>query len=125
MERVFIIIGALSAFVAVAAGAYGSHGLKGKLSADMLAVFEIGVRYQMYHALALIASGFATTQWPGKFVTASGWLFLAGTIFFSGSIYLLCLTGSKLYGPITPIGGGMLMIGWLCLAIGVASYGKM
>ena len=125
MERVFLFSGALSAFVAVAAGAYGSHGLKGKLSAEMLTVFEIGVRYQMYHALALIASGLATTQWPGKLVTASGWLFLAGTIFFSGSIYLLCLTGSKLYGPITPIGGGMLMIGWLCLAIGVASYTKM
>ena len=122
MERVFVFIGALSAFVAVAAGAYGSHGLKGKLSADMLTVFEIGVRYQMYHALALIASGFATAHWPGKLVTASGLLFLAGTIFFSGSIYLLCLrTGSKLYGPITPIGGGMLMIGWLCLAVRGAS----
>ncbi len=118
MERLFFVIGAVSAFASVAAGAYGSHGLKGKISAEMLSVFEIGVRYQMYHALALIASSFAATQWPGKLVMASGWFFIAGTLFFSGSIYLLCLTGSKLYGPITPIGGGMLMMGWLCLAIG-------
>jgi uncharacterized membrane protein YgdD (TMEM256/DUF423 family) len=118
MERVFVVIGALSAFIAVAAGAYGSHGLKGRLTPEMMGVFEVGVRYQMYHALALIGVSFASAQWPGSLVTASGWLFLAGTILFSGSIYLLCLTGSKLYGPITPIGGGMLMIGWLCLAIG-------
>ena len=118
MERLFFVIGSFSAFVAVAAGAYGSHGLKGKLSADMLNVFEIGVRYQMYHALALIGVSFASVQWPGKLITLSGWLFLIGTVFFSGSIYILCLTGVKWLGPITPLGGSMLQAGWLCLAIG-------
>lgn len=118
MERVFLIIGAIYAFISVAAGAYGSHGLKGRLSADMLSVFEIGVRYQMYHALGLIAVSFASVQWPGKLMIAAGWLFIIGTIFFSGTLYLYCLTGTKWFGPITPIGGGLLMAGWLCLAVG-------
>ena len=124
MERVFFVIGALSAFVTVAAGAYGSHGLKGKLSADMLTVFEIGVRYQMYHALAhIIRLRNHAVAWKARY---SFWMAFSGrNDFLYGSIYLLCLTGAKLYGPITPIGGGMLMIGWLCLAIGVASYAKM
>ncbi|MGC8657774.1 MAG: DUF423 domain-containing protein [Desulfomonilaceae bacterium] len=118
MERIFFIIGAFSAFIAVAAGAFGAHGLKGRLAPDMLGVFEIGVHYQMYHAIALIGVSFAITQWPGKLVTLSGWLFGAGSLFFSGSIYLLRLTDVKLLGPITPIGGALLLAGWLCLAIG-------
>lgn len=118
MERVFFIIGTFSAFIAVAAGAFGAHGLKGRLTPDMLAVFETGVRYQMYHALALIGVSFASAHWPGKLITCSGWLFVVGSLFFSGSIYLLCLTGTKWLGPITPIGGAMLLAGWLFLAIG-------
>jgi uncharacterized membrane protein YgdD (TMEM256/DUF423 family) len=118
MERLFFIMGAFSAFIAVAAGAFGAHGLKGRLTPDMLGVFETGVRYQMYHALALIGVSFASAQWPGKLITFSGWLFVIGSLFFSGSIYLLCLTGTKWLGPITPVGGGMLLAGWLFLAIG-------
>ena len=118
MTRIFFIIAACSAFMAVAAGAFGAHGLRGKLDPDLLAVFEIAVRYQMVHALALIGVSFAGTQWPGKFINAGGWLLVIGSLLFSGSLYLLSLTGLKGLGAITPIGGVLLLAGWLCLAIG-------
>ena len=116
MERVFYLIGALSAFVGVAAGAFGAHGLKERLSADMLAVFETGVRYQMYHALALFAAAWAASRWPGAWTGAAGWLFVAGTLVFSGSLYALSLTGVRWLGAVTPIGGLAFLAGWLCLA---------
>ena len=118
MPRIFFIIAACSAFIAVAAGAFGAHGLRGKLDPELLAVFEIAVRYQMYCALALIGVSFAGTQWPGKFILAGGWLLVIGSLLFSGSLYLLSLTGIKGLGAITPIGGVLLLAGWLCLAIG-------
>jgi uncharacterized membrane protein YgdD (TMEM256/DUF423 family) len=111
MERVFYIIGSVSAFLAVALGAFAAHGLKGRLSQDMINVFDVGVRYQLYHALALLAV-------RGE-VTAAGWLFLAGTVIFSGSLYLLSLTGVRWLGAITPIGGVAFLLGWLSLAWGV------
>ncbi|MET0647374.1 MAG: DUF423 domain-containing protein [Pyrinomonadaceae bacterium] len=116
MDRHFFLIGAVSAFVGVAAGAFGAHGLKERLSADMLAVFETGVRYQMYHAFALFAAAWAASRWPGSWTTASGWLFVAGTIIFSGSLYVLSLTGLRWLGAITPLGGLAFLAGWLCLA---------
>jgi uncharacterized membrane protein YgdD (TMEM256/DUF423 family) len=116
MDRVFFLIGAISAFIGVAAGAFGAHGLKGRLDADMLATFEVGVRYQMYHAFALIAAAWAAARWPGALPVAAGWLFLAGTIIFSGSLYLLSLTGHRWLGAITPVGGLAFLAGWLCLA---------
>ncbi len=116
MDRLFFAIGAISAFVGVAAGAFGAHALKNRLNAEMLAVFETGVRYQMYHAFALLAVAWAVTRWPGPLVTTSGWLFLAGTILFSGSLYLLSLTGVRSFGAITPLGGLAFLAGWLCLA---------
>jgi uncharacterized membrane protein YgdD (TMEM256/DUF423 family) len=116
MDRVFIVIGALSAFIGVAAGAFGAHGLKSRLSPEMLAVFEVGVRYQMYHALALVVVAWAYTRWPGTLVTTSGALFIIGTLLFSGSLYLLSLSGIKWLGAITPIGGLAFLAGWLCLA---------
>jgi uncharacterized membrane protein YgdD (TMEM256/DUF423 family) len=112
----FFAIGSVSAFIAVAAGAFGAHGLKSRLSADMLAVFEVAARYQMYHALALIACAWAITRWPGTLTATSGWLFVAGTVVFSGSLYLLSLTGLRWLGAITPLGGLALLAGWLCLA---------
>ncbi|HEX5705946.1 MAG TPA: DUF423 domain-containing protein [Pyrinomonadaceae bacterium] len=117
MERTFFILGAASAFVGVAAGAFGAHGLKSRLDADMLAVFETGVRYQMYHALALLASAWAAARWPGTLANASGWLFVAGTLIFSGSLYVLSLTGARWLGAITPIGGLAFLAGWACLAL--------
>ncbi|HKS30300.1 MAG TPA: DUF423 domain-containing protein [Pyrinomonadaceae bacterium] len=116
MERVFFAIGAISACIAVAAGAFGAHGLKSHLNAEMLAVFETGVRYQMYHAFALIVTAWALTRWPGHLMETSGWLFVAGTILFSGSLYLLSLTGQRWLGAITPLGGLAFIAGWLCLA---------
>lgn len=118
MERTFFIAGVVSAFVGVAAGAFGAHGLKGRLTADMLAVFETGVRYQMYHALALLAASWAQTRWPGTASVASGWLFVVGTLLFSGSLYLLSLTGLRWLGAVTPLGGLAFLAGWLCLLWG-------
>ena len=118
MERLFFIVGVVSAFVGVAAGAFGAHGLKGRLTPEMLNAFEVGVRYQMYHALALLAASWAQTRWPGSAVVASGWLFLAGTLLFSGSLYLLSLTGLRWLGAVTPLGGLAFLAGWLCLLWG-------
>ncbi len=118
MERIFFIIGALSAFVGVAAGAFGAHGLKGKLSPEMLTVFEVGVRYQMYHAFALIVAAWALTKWPVQLISTGGWFFVIGTLLFSGSLYLLSMSGIKWLGAITPLGGLAFLAGWLCLAYG-------
>lgn len=82
----------------------------------MLAVFEVAARYQMYHAFALVAVAWAYTRWPGSLVTASGALFIIGTLLFSGSLYLLSLSGIKWLGAITPLGGVAFLAGWLCLA---------
>ena len=98
-------------------GAFGAHGLKARVSSEMLAVFETGVRYQMYHALALLAVGWAATRWPGGWITASGWLFLAGIVVFSGSLYAMTFTGARWLGAITPIGGVTLLVGWAALAV--------
>jgi uncharacterized membrane protein YgdD (TMEM256/DUF423 family) len=120
MDRLFFALGCLSGFLGVALGAFGAHALKGRLDADLLATFEVGVRYQMVHALALLAVGWACTRWPGALVNASGWLFVAGSVIFSGSLYALSLTGLRWLGAITPLGGLGLLAGWLCLAWAVA-----
>jgi len=105
MERLFFGLGAVSALLAVALGAFGAHGLRARLSPDMLAAFEVGVRYHMYHALALRAVDWAARRWPGGAVHAAGRLFVAGMVVFSGSLYLLALTGQRWLGAITPLGG--------------------
>ena len=116
MDRLFVTLGAISGLLSVAAGAFGAHALRARLGPELLGVFETGARYQMYHALALLATGWACTRWPGPFATASGWLFIAGTILFSGSLYALSLTGVRSLGAITPFGGLAFLAGWLCLA---------
>lgn len=116
MDRLFFALGCVSGFLAVGLGAFGAHALKARLSPELLATFEVGVRYQMYHALALLAVGWAATRWPGTLVNASGWLFVTGTVVFSGSLYILSLTGVRWLGAITPIGGAAFLAGWLCLA---------
>jgi len=118
LDRLFFALGGLSGFFAVGLGAFAAHALKSRLSADLLAAFETGVRYQMYHALALLAVGWACTRWPGTAVTASGWLFVAGTVLFSASLYGYALTGAKWLALVTP-GGLAFLAGWLCLAWGV------
>ena len=117
MDRIFATLGALSGFIAVGAGAFGAHGLKTRLTPDLLTVFETAARYQMFHALALLAVAWAFTRWPGRAVVASGWCFVAGTALFSGSLYLLALTGLRGFGAITPFGGVLFLAGWLLLAL--------
>jgi len=116
MERVFAGLGALSALIAVALGAFAAHGLKARLSPELLAVFETGVRYQMYHALALLAVAWACGRWPGPAVVFAGWLFVVGTLIFSGSLYLLSVGAPRWLGAITPVGGLAFIGGWLALA---------
>jgi uncharacterized membrane protein YgdD (TMEM256/DUF423 family) len=117
MTRLFFTLAAISAFLAVAAGAFGAHALRARLAPDLLAVFETGARYQMYHALALVAAAWAVQRWPGALPAWAGWLFVAGTLLFSGSLYALALTGVRWFGAITPFGGVAFLAGWVCLAL--------
>lgn len=117
MDRTFAMLGAVSAAIAVGAGAFGAHGLRARLPADLLAVFETAARYQMYHALGLLFVAWAVARWSGGPAGWAGWLFVAGTIVFSGSLYLLALTGARWLGAVTPLGGIAFLAGWLCLAL--------
>ena len=117
MDRTFLLIGALAGFIGVALGAFGAHGLRSRLSADMLAVFETGVRYQMYHALAILIVALAAARLDGWLIRAAGWLFTGGIVLFSGSLYALALSGITVLGAVTPIGGLAFLAGWACLAI--------
>jgi len=117
MDRIFAALGAASGFIGVAAGAFGAHGLKARLTPELLAVFDTAARYQMIHALALLAAAWAIGRWPGRAAVASGWCFVAGTLIFSGSLYLLALTGVRGLGAITPVGGVLFLCGWLLLAL--------
>jgi uncharacterized membrane protein YgdD (TMEM256/DUF423 family) len=117
MERLFFGLGAGSALVAVAAGAFGAHGLRGRLTPELLAVFETASRYQMYHAFGLLAVAWAVSRWPGALPVWAGWLFVAGTVLFSGSLYILALTGVRWWGAVAPLGGLAFLAGWLCLVL--------
>jgi uncharacterized membrane protein YgdD (TMEM256/DUF423 family) len=117
MERTFLAVGASLAGLAVALGAFGAHGLRAVLSPSDLATFETGVRYQMYHALALLAVAGLAQRWPGApTLAAAGWCFVAGIVVFSGSLYVLVLTGPRWLGAVTPLGGVAFLLGWLLLA---------
>lgn len=115
MVRLFFGLGAAFAFIGVVLGAFGAHALRDKLEPRMLEVFETGVRYQMYHALALIATAWAASQWPESTATLAGWFFVGGIVIFSGSLYALTLSGVRTFGAVTPLGGLGFLAGWLCL----------
>jgi uncharacterized membrane protein YgdD (TMEM256/DUF423 family) len=117
MDRLFLALGAISAAISVAAGAFGAHALKARLPAELLAVFETGARYEMYHALGLLAAGWAVARAGGSAAAWAGWLFVAGTVLFSGSLYALALTGVRALGAVTPLGGVAFIGGWIALAI--------
>lgn len=121
MTRLFATIGALSAFLAVAAGAFGAHALRARLDTQALQTFETAARYQMYHALALFAVAWVLTRWTSPAAPIAGWLFIIGTVLFSGSLYALALTGARALGAITPIGGLAFLGGWVCLVIALVS----
>jgi uncharacterized membrane protein YgdD (TMEM256/DUF423 family) len=119
MERRFLGIGALSACIAVAAGAFGAHSLTGMVTPERLVVWETAARYQMYHALGLLVVAYLAGQKASGPARITGWLFVAGTLLFSGSLYLLTLSGVTWLGAITPLGGLAFIAGWLVLAWGV------
>jgi uncharacterized membrane protein YgdD (TMEM256/DUF423 family) len=115
MQRLFFVLGASFGLLAVVVGAFGAHALKERLSAQTIATFEIAVRYQMYHALGLIGVAWASSQWSSQLIAIAGWLFVAGIVIFSGSLYILALSGIRWLGAITPIGGLAFIVGWVCL----------
>jgi len=119
MDRLFFALGALSGFLSVALGAFGAHALRQRLQlpADMLRVWETGVQYQMMHALALLAIGLVASRFPNGPWAAAGWCFVAGTVVFSGSLYVLSLSGMRWLGAITPIGGVLFLAGWILLIV--------
>jgi uncharacterized membrane protein YgdD (TMEM256/DUF423 family) len=133
VERTFLVLGAAFGLVGVLLGAFGSHALRSRLTPERVATFETGVRYQLWHALALFAVVFVESlrfvsprtstayvliegsiRWP---VWTAGWLFVVGVVLFSGSLYMLALTGRRTWGAVTPVGGVLLVLGWLALAI--------
>lgn len=119
MARLWFITGCLIAGLGVAAGAFGAHALKQRLSPEFLQAFETGVRYQMYHAFGLLVVAVAMDRWPNNTLQIAGWLFLVGIVLFSGSLYALCLSGIRVLGAITPIGGLCFLAGWAFFAFAI------
>jgi uncharacterized membrane protein YgdD (TMEM256/DUF423 family) len=121
-----IISGAVLAFFGVALGAFGAHGLRTRLVADMLAVFQTGVQYHLMHALGIVLIGILVQMFPAsKWLPIAGWVMMAGVIIFSGSLYALSLTGVRMLGAITPVGGVAFLAAWLLVAMGVAKAGQV
>jgi uncharacterized membrane protein YgdD (TMEM256/DUF423 family) len=117
-DRLFVLIGALNAAVAVTLGAFGAHALKARLPDDLLAVYHTGNQYHFYHALGLILVGLVAGRWSDSvLLRSSGWLMLAGIVLFSGSLYLLSVTGQRWLGAVTPLGGLAFIVAWVLLAV--------
>lgn len=119
MPRIFFMIGTILAGISVALGAFGAHGLKKIVTPELLDTWEKAVRYQMFHALTFFALAWALTFWPeqAKLLTVGGWLFVAGVVLFSGSLYILVLSSAKWLGAITPLGGVAFVAGWICMLL--------
>lgn len=118
MQKLFLTLGSIAMALAVSLGAFGAHGLKNKLTEDLLTIFETGVQYHFYHALGLLLIGVVAHWLPDSSALRwSGWLMVAGILIFSGSLYLLSITGIKWLGAITPIGGVCFIVSWILLAI--------
>ncbi|MGJ0486603.1 MAG: DUF423 domain-containing protein [Methylomicrobium sp.] len=118
MQSIFLFFGALSALIGVGMGAFGAHGLKNVITPEMLAVYQTGVNYQMWHALGLIGIALARRHEPeSKLLNWAGWLMLIGIVLFSGSLYLLAVMDLKQLGMVTPFGGVSFLIAWLLLTV--------
>jgi uncharacterized membrane protein YgdD (TMEM256/DUF423 family) len=116
--RIFVLLGSLSAFLGVALGAFGAHGLKTRVTPEMLTVWQTGVQYHLVHALGLVLIGILCELMPGvSLIRNAGWMLLAGSVLFSGSLYIMVLSDIRALGMITPFGGLAFLIGWLLLAI--------
>lgn len=117
MTHLFLILGSINGFLAVALGAFAAHGLRNTISPELLNTFQTGVQYHMYHALALLGVGLLALYYPAQSaVRLSGWLFVLGIVLFSGSLYVLALSGIRWLGAITPLGGVAFLAGWTLLA---------
>ncbi|NMO19993.1 DUF423 domain-containing protein [Pyxidicoccus fallax] len=117
MMRWLLVLGAVNAFLSVAAGAFGAHALKARLPQDLQVIFETGARYHMYHALGMLAVGLLGLVRPSPLLSGAGWAMFAGIILFSGSLYALALSGVRVLGAITPLGGVSFLAGWVLLAL--------
>ncbi|MCY1452225.1 hypothetical protein D3C76_772870 [compost metagenome] len=117
MLRTFLMLAAFFGFTGVALGAFAAHGLKNRLSSEYLAIFHTGVNYQLVHTLALFAVALLAAHLPGRLVTWAGSLFCVGIVLFSGSLYVLTLTGVSKLGMVTPFGGLAFLAGWFCLGL--------
>lgn len=111
-----VVLAGLFGFLGVAFGAFGAHALKARLSTDMLAIYRTAVEYQFWHALALLAVGLLALSRPGLLASAAGWCFALGILIFSGSLYALALSGVRVLGAITPVGGLLFLAGWVLLS---------
>lgn len=125
LGRLFIVLAAISGFLATCLGAFGAHALKTKISMEMLVVYQTGVSYQFYHSLALLLLGQLRVHYDNKYLILSGVMFVIGVLLFSGSLYLLAVTGIKQLGIVTPFGGVAFLVGWLMLAFGVIQDQKV
>lgn len=118
--KLFVVLGSINAFLAVGLGAFGAHGLKSKVSTDLLAVWQTGVQYHMFHALGLVLLGILIQLLPqAGLLRLSGWLLFSGIVLFSGSLYALVLSDVRSLGIVTPVGGVLFLLGWLLLAFAV------
>jgi uncharacterized membrane protein YgdD (TMEM256/DUF423 family) len=124
MDRFFAAVAASLSFLAVACGAFGAHALKNRITPDLLAVFDVGVRYHLHHALALFIVALLNHQAPSRGARASGWCFIVGTVLFSGSLYILALTGVRYWGAVTPFGGVSFLAGWFLLGCAAWQAGR-
>ena len=120
MDSRFAFLGALLAGLAVALGAFGAHGLQQRVSSDLLPIWETGARYHMYHALALLGVALLAAHVPNSsLLSTAGWLFIVGIVLFSGSLYLMTVSGARALGMVTPLGGVAFLAGWACVAIAI------
>lgn len=120
MAKVFLILGAVSAFMAIALGAFGAHALKARLATDLLAIFHTAAQYHFWHALGLLIVGILALRFPDlALIKWSGWLMVAGTVVFSGSLYVLSLTGLRILGAFAPLGGVAFLAAWVLLGLGI------
>ena len=123
MAKTLLMVAAISGLLAVVIGAFGAHGLKGRITTDLMAIFQTGVQYHFYHTLALLLVGILMLQFPQiSLLKWSGWLFIAGIVIFSGSLYALAISDIKWLGAITPIGGVAFIAGWLTMAIAIYNH---
>ncbi|MBM7601173.1 uncharacterized membrane protein YgdD (TMEM256/DUF423 family) [Virgibacillus halotolerans] len=120
--KLFLILGAINGFLAVALGAFGAHGLEGKISEKAIGTWEKAVNYQMFHTMALLVTGFLMTKIQGAGIAWAGWMFFIGIILFSGSLYLYATTSVKTFAMVTPLGGVAFLVGWVLIGYVVVKF---